>query len=295
LSKKALVHSGGSNKGSWACGVIQHLFGDLQTNYDIFVGTSVGAINASYLSQFTVGQEQEAAENLADLWLSLGQHHIYHHWAPFGLLQVPWQMSFYDSTPLQNLIRSNINVSCIRQSGKQATVGTVSLSSGKYHIFHQDDPDFLSAIMASCALPGMFCPIKMKDQLWIDGGVKSLSPIKEAILMGATEIDVITTSPEIRVKKFFEKPSIIDVVMRAFDVSTDKILSNDLDKAMIYNQLAMAGINGIQMIKLRIFRPQHNLIDNLLDFDHEKIRKMMELGYRDAIRICANYQALEQR
>jgi NTE family protein len=282
---KALVHSGGGSKGSWGAGVIKHLLGDLKINYDIYCGVSVGAINSAFLAQFPAGQEVEAAENITEWWGKLDNSKIYKRWEPFGRLHAPWRQSFYDSSPLQTLIRENVSLDTIRDSGKIVSAGTINVKSGKYHTFDQTDDDFISAVLASSAFPGMLCPIKMKDSLWIDGGSKELSPIRAAIEFGATEIDVITSSPEIRVKKFIENPSIVDILKRVIDLSTDKILSNDIDKILMHNKLAAAGITDKKVIKLQIFRPHNNLIEDVLDFTPWKIREMLELGYEDGKRL----------
>lgn len=277
-----LVHSGGGSKGSWGAGCISYLMGDLKIPYDGFCGVSVGAINSAFLSMFPFGQEQEAAATLKDWWLRLDNHHIYKRWEPFGRIHAIWRQSFYDSTPLHTLIREQVDLDKIRGSGKKVSVGAVSVSSGKYRVFDQDDDDFISAVLASSAFPGMLLPVRMKGETFIDGGVKELSPIRVAIELGADEIDVITTSPEVRIKKFIENPSIIDILKRAIDVSTDKILSNDIDRAIMHNKLVQAGVSEKKLVKLRILRPHHNLIDDVLDFRPEKIQEMMEKGYQDA-------------
>lgn len=279
---KALVHSGGGAKGAWACGVIQYLLGDLNINYEIFTGTSVGAINTAFLAMFKHGQEQEAAELLKEWWLKLDNSKIYRHWPFWGRIAATWKDSFYDSTPLHNLIWENFSLDRIRASGKKIAVGAVSVTTGKYLSFDQDDDDFISAVLASSAFPGMLTPVRMKDQIWVDGGMKTLSPIKLAIDMGATDIDVITTSPEVRDKKFISNPNIIDIIKRSFDVSTDKILSNDIEQVMMYNKLAEAGLNDKKVVKLRIIRPHNNLLDDVLNFDPNKIRELISKGYQEA-------------
>jgi NTE family protein len=279
---KALVHSGGGAKGSWACGVIQYLLGDLNINYDIYTGTSVGAINTAFLAMFKAGQEQEAASLLKDWWLKLDNSKIYRTWPFWGRIAAVWQSSFYDSSPLHNLIWENFDLERIRASGKKIAVGAVSITTGKYLSFDQDDDDFINAVLASSAFPGMLTPVKMKGQIWVDGGMKTLSPIKLAIDMGATDIDVITTSPDIRNKKFIDNPNIIDIIKRSFDVATDKILSNDIDQVIMHNKLAEAGLTNKKVVKLRILRPHFNLLDDVLNFDPDKIRELMAQGYEDA-------------
>jgi len=137
----------------------------------------------------------------------------------------------------------------------------------------------IDAVIGSSAFPAMLTPIKIRGQWWFDGGTKELSPIRAAIDFGATEIDVITTSPEIRDKKFIKNPSIIDIFKRSMDLSTDKILANDIERALMYNKLAVAGLTERKEIKINIVRPDRNLTEDLLDFDPKKIKEMMELGY----------------
>lgn len=279
---RAIVLSGGGSKGAHSAGIIKYLLGDLQLHYDIICGVSVGAINGSFLAQFPKGQEKLAADKLVNLWSKLDSPDIYKRWFPFGSFHIVHRKSFYDSLPLQQLIREKISLDKIRASGKKIAIGAVSISSGKYTIFNEGDDDLIEGIIGSSAFPGMLTPIETRGQLWFDGGMKTLSPINTAIELGATTIDVITTSPEVRNKKFFKNPSIIDIFMRAIDLSTDKILSNDIERALMYNELAKAGVSDKKVIELNIIRPDYNLISNLLDFSPDKIKEMIEKGYADA-------------
>lgn len=279
---RALVHSGGGAKGAWGAGVIKYLLGDLQKTYDIFCGVSAGAINASFLAQYKFGEEKEAANTLYNLWLQLDSSKIYKRWFPFGKGHALWEQSFFDSSPLHFLIKSTIDTNRIKNSGKLVSIGTVSLSSGKYTIFNQDSEYFLEAVIASASFPVMFSPVKFMGQLWSDGGTKEMSPIKRAIDLGADEIDIIITSPNTRIKKFIERPSIIDILKRSIDLSTDKILANDIEKVEIYNKLAESGLTAKKYVKINIFRPEFNLTEDLLDFDPLKLKEMAQLGYKYA-------------
>jgi predicted acylesterase/phospholipase RssA len=185
------------------------------------------------------------------------------------------------------LLENNISVEKIRDANRHVIVGAVSFTTGKYNNFDQTSDDFVSAVGASASFPVLFEPVKIGDQLFGDGGIKSISPIHTAIDFGATEIDAIVTSPETRDKKFVIKPSIIDILKRSFDLYTDKIMSNDIEKALIYNQLAKSGITNKKEIKLNIIRPKFNLIEDMLDFSPSKIQTMIDIGYRDAL--SANY------
>src|SRR5580698_151116 len=203
---RALVHSGGAAKGAWATGVIRYLLGDLGISYDIYTGTSVGAINVAFLAMFKSGEEQAALQLLTDWWLKLDSSKIYKPWPFWGRIAAAWRKSFYDSSPLHEIIRQNVSLEKIRASGKKISVGALNLHTGKYTVFNQDSDNFIDAVLASSAFPAMLSPIKINNDLYIDGGMKTLSPIKMAIEMGADDIDVITTSPDVRDKKFMEDP-----------------------------------------------------------------------------------------
>jgi NTE family protein len=279
---RALVHSGGGSKGAYGAGVLKYLLGDLEIKYDIICGVSVGAINGSFLAQYPYGKEKECAEELYKMWLNLDSSKIYKRWWPFGRWHALWNKSFYDSSPLHNLIRSNISLDKIRLTGKLVNVGTVSLSSGKYTIFDQNSDHFIDAIIGSSSFPGMLSPIKFLGQLWTDGGIKEISPIKKAVDLGADIIDVIITSPQTRVKRFIENPTTVDILKRSLDLSTDKIMANDIEKVEMHNILALAGLEDRKYVKINILRPDYNLIEDLLDFSPTKIKEMAEKGYADA-------------
>lgn len=279
---KAVVFSGGGSKGAFQAAVLYYLLNDLEIQYSILSGVSVGAINAGFLAQFPIGEEKQAARELVNLWSELNTKSIYKNWFPFGPWAAIWTSSFYDSSPLIKLIKNNISLDRIRKAGRKISIGALSVTSGKYTVFTERDDDLIEAITASASFPGMLCPIKIRDQWWVDGGLKQLTPIQAAIDDGAYEIDVIMTSPDVRDKYFIEHPTAIDIIKRSLDLSCDKIMSNDVDKALMYNKLAEAGVSDKKVIKLNIIRPQFNLIDNVLDFSPDKIKKMMDIGYLTA-------------
>lgn len=279
---RALVLSGGGSKGAYQVGALRHILGERHIEYDAFCGVSVGAINCSFLSQFSSGEQVTSIEKMYELWCQLDNSKIYKRWFPFGRWHAIWKKSFFDSSPLHDLIKTQIDINKIRASKKQVCVGTVSLSSGKYTIFDQTSDHFIDAVIASASFPGMLTPVSFLGQLWSDGGVKELSPIKKAVELGADIIDVIITSPHTRVKRFVENPTTVDILKRSIDLSTDKIMANDIEKVEMYNKMVEMGLSGRKHVQLNIIRPDFNLIEDLLDFRPAKIQEMLEKGYKDA-------------
>lgn len=280
---RVLVLSGGGAKGAAQCGALKHLIGDLGICYDAFCGISVGSINSSFLAMYGYGQEKQSIIDLEAMWSGLNTKKVYKRWFPFGRLSALWKPSVYNSQPIIDMLNAGIKMDKIHSSGKQVVVGAVSLTSGEYKVFDKDYHDFPNAVCASAAYPGMLLPIELDGQLWTDGGVKEITPLKAAIDLGATEIDIIISSPVNDTKKFPYKPNAINVITRTLDLMSDEVIANDLETALEYNELVLQGKTiDKRFIKINIIRPTENLTDDSLDFSPENLKRMFDIGYQDA-------------
>jgi NTE family protein len=285
---RALVLSGGGCKGAYEVGAIEYLCGNLENKYDVICGVSVGALNGSFLSQYPVGKEKLASEALGKLWDTIDDKKIYKHWFGWYLASL-WKSSVYDSKPLQDLVRSKLDVKAVKNSGKKLCVGAANLVTGEYKIFDENYHDIAGAVLASSSFPGMLCPIELDGQLWTDGGVRDITPLKAAINLGADEIDVVVCSPNFVDKSFPKKPNVLSIMKRSIEIMSDEIDRTDLNKAMLYNDLVSSGvIIDKRNIPIRIIRPNHHLTNNSLDFSPKLLKEMREIGYFDAKKICSS-------
>ncbi|HBT16594.1 MAG TPA: hypothetical protein DEB05_06530 [Firmicutes bacterium] len=77
--KRALVLSGGGSKGAFEVGALEYLLIEEKLDFQIFIGTSVGALNAAFLGQACNREELvDLAQELKALWLGLkGNNSIY--------------------------------------------------------------------------------------------------------------------------------------------------------------------------------------------------------------------------
>jgi len=281
---KALVLSGGGSHGAYQVGILKHLLGELRTRYDIFCGVSVGALNASFLSMFKEGEEELSSEQLLSLWNGLDTGKIYKNWFPFGPLELFWKPSVYDSSPLQKIVRTQLDVSKVRSSGKQLRVGAVGLNSATYRVFDQNYSDVQGAVLASSAFPAMLTPVFLEGQLWTDGGVQNITPLASAIDLGAEDIDIIQCSPIVDPSQTAGR--VIDIAQRAIDLMCDKIQDDDLKLCRAYNQLVETGAaTNKKGVKFRLFKPDPGLSPNSLDFSQASIQQMVAQGYADAKKI----------
>jgi NTE family protein len=280
---RGLVLSGGGAKGAYQAGVLEYLLGVEGRSYDILCGISVGALNAGCLAQFKKGEEKAADKELVALWRSINTAKVYKKWPIVGELAALWKSSVYDSTPLQQFVRARLDPVKLKSSGKKLRVGAVSLNTGEYQLFGEDHPSIVEAVLASSAFPGMLSPVSLDGQVWTDGGVREVTPLRAALDLGATEVDIIVCAPENASYKFPKNLTTLKVAERSIDLMSDEITSNDLKIASMYNRLVRAGLaKPKREVKLRVFRPKEVLLENSLDFEPAGIKAMLLKGFQDA-------------
>jgi NTE family protein len=183
----ALVLAGGGSFGAVQVGMLRALvaYGIVP---DLVVGSSVGAINGAY---FAGAPNAEGVAELAAIWRGLRRSEVFpFNWrALFGLLAR--RNSVADPSGLRGLIEKRLPYRNLEQAAVPLHVvatdllggGTVRLSSGPA----------VDAVLASCAIPGAFPPVRIGERHLIDGAVASNTPVSVAIELGAKRVIVLPT------------------------------------------------------------------------------------------------------
>lgn len=280
---RALVLSGGGARGAYQVGALKYLINDLGLRYDILCGVSVGALNCGFLSMFRNDEKRDGLDKLIEIWENISTPKVYKRWFPFGRAHSLWEKSLYNSQPLIDLVRRDLHLDKVRSSGKLVGVGAVSLSTGKYRTFTQDDDSFVDGVLASSSFPAFLKPILIEGELYTDGGVKEVTPLKQAIDFGADAVDVIMCSPLQPSEGFVENNNTIDVATRTIGLMNDDVMVNDIKMALMYNELvSLGGAPGKRFVDIKMIYPNQSLDIESLSFDHDKIMKIMSQGYDDA-------------
>jgi len=281
---KALVLSGGGAKGAYQVGVLTKWMGEQGTDYDIMCGVSVGALNVAGLGHVPLGQPKLAIETLRSFWLNdLKTSSVYKRWFPFGRLHSLWLKSVYDSRPLQKLVRSTYDATKIQSSGKRIAVGATCLDTGESRYALENEDNFVEWVIASASYPIFLLPVEINGQLWTDGGVRSVTPLAQAVHMGATEIDVIMCSnPWLQNTWSSDRLAAIpEQMIRVVDLMTDQIMRYDLQIVGLKNEEADLS-ERYRNVKIRLVMPSRELTSNSLEFNNEDTIRMMNIGYEDA-------------
>ena len=228
-SKTALVLAGGGLTGAvyeiGALRAIDDLLIDLSVNdFDIYVGTSAGALISAYLANGVTPEEMlgviEGTNKEVDALQSQYIFHLsksdYLHWGlslPVKLFQTwtsylrhfyemtlfdfIWSLGkampagFYDGEGLDFYIQTTLKkmgyTNSFNELSKELYIIATDLDSGDRAIFgvnHLDAP-ISTAVAASSALPVVYKPVRVRNNEYIDGGFRGTASIDIAIERGA--------------------------------------------------------------------------------------------------------------
>lgn len=220
----AMVFSGGGARGAYEAGILRYLYGDFAKKHgvpsvDVISGTSVGAINGTFLG--SVLQDPVAGiSRLVSLWSDLELDRV----IDFGVSQaakLPRVLfggrsptGVLDVTPLIQLINTNMRwdnlVRNVRRGHLKAlTISATHVATGRPWLFVDRAPGVAPPtrlppsivvqegrispqhVLASAAIPILFPPVRVQNDLFVDGGLRLNTPTSPAIHMGARRLLVI--------------------------------------------------------------------------------------------------------
>ena len=168
----ALVLSGAGSKGIAHTGVIA-AFEKHNIPIDLIVGSSAGSlVGLLYADSKNIAKVKEILVNASRKDFLQGSPAI--NFIGATLFNTPSGFKQFDK-----FLTTNIKATNFEELQIPLAVVTIDINSSKSHIFNYGD--IKSAIFASCAIPGLYQPVKIGDKLLIDGGVISPVPVKEAL------------------------------------------------------------------------------------------------------------------
>lgn len=279
-----LVLSGGGTKGAFQVGAEQVLREEGGFQWERIFGVSVGALNGLLLAQ---GEYQR----LLEVWRTIRQEDVYRKvsWPVIAWrLAVLRKAGIYDASALRKTIEKYAAGHPFRIP---LYVGRVSLLSGAYDLVSSDSPDILDAVWHSATMPVMWEPIG--KGAWVDGGLRNVTPLGDAIDIGPGTLVVVNCSPD--APEPAEPPKdIIAAIKRSInDVAINEIMVNDVREFVRINHLVrQAREKGFVLeseagkpygeYEIGVIRPATPLGD-VLDFSRDVIEQRVEAG-REAAR-----------
>lgn len=180
-ARTVLVLGGGGSLGAFQVGALVALT-EAGIVPDALYGCSVGALNAAFLAG---DPGPERARMLAAWWGDTKTHGViapslWHRLRGVAAAALAGGRALFDERPLRELITRNVDAHDIAELAVPLTVTTTCLDCGE--AVHHARGAAGDVLVASCALPGLFPPIRLADgHRHVDGGVVCGVPIGPAV------------------------------------------------------------------------------------------------------------------
>jgi NTE family protein len=158
---------------------------------DFIVATSVGAINGAFVASH--GATAETVDELGSLWRGVRRGQIFPLEPLTGFLGfLGARRNLVPGGSLRRLVVRNVPHERLEELPIPLHVVACDVLSGD-EVLLSEGP-LADAVLASSAIPGVLPAVQWEDRLLVDGGVVDNTPLSQAILLGAREIYVLSTS-----------------------------------------------------------------------------------------------------
>ncbi len=276
----AFALGGGGARGALQVGALRAL---LEAGYqpELLVGTSAGAINATFLA--LRGVNLQSLDELEQAWYDAAEADL----LPQNYLWLTVRSMFRRSdVQPSHLLRDFFVAHGIESSlrfsdlhGPRLILVTADLKSGSPVLYGMDQNEsVMEGLLASTALPPWVAPIEKGQQLLMDGGVVSNVPIEPAMLAGATEIIALDLTDL----------SGLENESGGFSVFLARLLAT-VDRRQLQLEIALASARSVQ---LRLIHLQSATPAPVWDFTHPQ--ELIERGYAQAKSEILRWQSESQ-
>ena len=183
----AFVLAGGASLGAVQLGMLRAVL-ECGIEPDFLVGTSVGAINATYLAQSV---DERRLDKLAEIWSTLDSEDVFPRlgWrSVFNLVTRGGPPALASQEGIRSLLRAHAPRRHADLETPVAVVATDLLQGDKV-VF--EEGDLHEHVLASTAIPGVFSPVEVDGRALVDGGVVANVPVLPARALGAESMVVL--------------------------------------------------------------------------------------------------------
>src|SRR6185503_7614585 len=230
--------------------------------------------------------------------------------------------AFIDVGPFREMLDKTIDSEALRNSEKLLRIVATNWVTGEVKTFENEDVagEAIGSliIMASAAIPGIFPPVRIGDDVYVDGGTVMNTPLNCAIDAGASTLFVIYLDPDVGNIPLHRLMNTVDTMDRVYTIMLATKINEDIETAAWINagltimerveelksaadlsreevtafirvagQIALRIKQGRRYRKLTIhrFHPHDDLGGPLgmLDFRREPITHLIARGFEDAV------------
>ncbi len=207
------MFSGGGPLGALQVGALKALY-EHGVTPDLVVGTSVGAINATFVA---FNPDRDAAAELERLWVSMTAQDLFPQ-ARFG---AQWARFLargdrvFENTGIRRMVERRLGNPRFEDARLPLGIVATELDTGAEKVFTSGP--VVEPLLASTAMPSIYPPVEIDGVRYIDGGVANNVPIAPAIALGAKTLYVMDSTSHSHQRRPLNRP--IDYLLHAFSLA----------------------------------------------------------------------------
>jgi NTE family protein len=182
----AFVLTGGASHGAVQVGMLQALT-HAGVTPDVVVGVSAGALNGV---AFAADPTMAGLERLATAWRTARRSQIF-SLVPSSLVLggLGRRDHLVPNRGLRRWIERHLDITRLEDAVLPVHAVATEVGTGMPVLLSEGSAS--EALLASCAIPGVFPPVEIGGRLLVDGGVAADAPVPQAEALGATTIYVL--------------------------------------------------------------------------------------------------------
>jgi predicted acylesterase/phospholipase RssA len=205
-------------------------------------------------------------------------------------------------------LRQTMNFDRLRDSAISLSISATRWRTGEVRVFNNADMTShmgSEIVLASSAIPGLFPPVDVEGEPYVDGGLVMNTPLKPAIDSGAEILHVVYVDPDPTAVPIRGLRNTVDTFSRALVVGFSASLVHDLSIARRINSGLSSGSGASSLdhrkgdtlirgnsdnddvyrpLTVHLYHPRDGWdgLMGMLDFDRVRIEDLIERGYLDA-------------
>ena len=273
-SNKVGVFSGGGALGAYQVGVLSKL----KPKYNIVYGCSTGALIAIFaiLEKWDVLTKLYTSITAKDIF---SVNPFYKNGMPNLFVIIPRLIlgkSVGDTENLRELIKKHFTIEMYNEIislNKDVCIVVTSVTDKenqtKYvYLSKTSYEDFCFYVWASTCVP-IVCTLAIdaNGDEYCDGGVTEVTPIQQAVIDNAKEIDLFNYNNILENKFRSKTKNSFHLLARVWNIFRNKLENNSYTIALMKD------------VKVNEYNPPYKLADNPMIFDNTKMLEWYNLGY----------------
>lgn len=231
--KIALVLGGGSARGLAHIGVLR-VFQREKINFDLIIGTSIGAFVGAY---YALDGDMAKAEKVASKFDARESLDI----------TIPPTMGLIKGNRIYAIIKELVGERGFSDLKIPMAIVATDIEKGEEVVFTEGL--LADAIRVSCSYPGIFVPQRIDDRLLVDGGIINTVPVSVARRMGADIVIAVDVGFCIKVGKI---KSIFGVILQAFQIIGEELNRYQSMRADIIIKPDLGAVNQLDFASAEI-------------------------------------------